>query len=379
MVGAQGVAPTTDGTVAESTAADAQQASGYSGATVSFETRDDAIVNYAIDGETLLDSVAVESRSTTRSRLGAGASLDLSAVTRIGGSGLSLGSQTDLSASVAFDSGAEMTAHDGSQGIFVVRANDEAQVASVNLSGDASAESEGDGRVVVSQENGADGTFIVVGDGEVTVNDAGNVTARIGQDGSLVFRPYPDGRDDSDSEEERLIAQGTAAAEVTVSQAESGGEYATDVVNYGQDTTVEVSEQSASTVNMTVERSEQQGRVVIASLAEEIQSAEDVQVYVDGEAAARAESVTELESATQNGDNSRFMVSNAASAQASGEVLVGINHFSTRSVSVQDGGSSDGGSGDQSDGTTSGSGPGFGVVIALLAVLSTALLARYRD
>ena len=379
LVAAQGTAPSADATVSESAATDAQAASGYAGSTVSFETRDDAVVDYAIDGETMLESVAVESQSATESRMGMGAdaSLDLSAVTRVGGSGLSLGTQTDLSASVSFDSGAEMTAHDGSQGIFVVRANDEAQVASVNLSGSAQAESEGEKRVVVSQDDGADGTFIVVGDGEVAVNEAGNVSARVGQDGTLVFRPYPDGREDGDAEEERLIAEGTAAAEVTVSQAEDGGQYAADVVNYGQDTSVEVTQQSASSLNMTVQRSQQQGKVVIASLAEGIKSAEDVQVYVDGEAAARAESVTQLESATQNGDTSRFMLSNAASAQASGEVLVGINHFSTRSVSVQESGSNGTDSG--AEGTTSASGPGFGVVIASLAVLATAFLARYRD
>lgn len=384
-VGARVVGPTTDAT-AGSTAV--QAASGYTGTTVSFETRDDAVVNYAIGGETLLESVAVESQSDTRSRLGLGTStsLDLSAVTHVQGSGLSMGTQADLSATVTFDSGAELTAHDGSNGIFVVRASDEAQVASVNLSDDASAESEGESRVVVSRDGGADGTFIVVGDGEVTLNDAGNVTARIGRDGSLVFRPYPEGRDDSDAEEERLIAEGTAAAEVTVSQAEEGGEYAADVVQYGQDTTVQAAQQSASTLNVTVERSQREGRVVIASLAEGIQSAEDVQVYVDGEAAARAESVSQVESATRDGDTSRFLVSNSANAQASGDVLVGINHFSSRSVSVQDGGAdgtenggSDGENNDDAEGTTSGSGPGFGVVLALLAVLSTAFLARFRD
>jgi PGF-CTERM protein len=378
VVGAQPAAAETD--AAGTNAIAAHQASGYAGTNVTFETRSNALVDYAIDGETVLESVSVDSRSSAESRLGGQVGADLGAVTNVGGSGLSIASRTELSASVDFDSGAEMTAHEGSRGIFVLRSGGESQLATVNLSDSATAESEGQRRVVVTKDDGTDGTFIVVGDGEVTVNDAGNVTANLGQDSSLVFRPYQDGRSDDDAETERLIAEGTAAAEVTVSQAEDGGEYAADVVQYGQDTTVETSQQTADRVNMTVERSQAEGKVVVTRLAESVESAEDVQVYVDGEAAARAESASELESATQNGDGSRFLVANQANAEASGEVLVAIDHFSERSVSVQEDDSTESTDGDTDGGddSTAGDGAGFTAVLALVALLATALVARYR-
>ncbi|WP_313693449.1 PGF-CTERM sorting domain-containing protein [Halorarum halobium] len=206
-----------------------------------------------------------------------------------------------------------------------------------------------------------------------------------------MFRSYPDERSQQDERQERLIADGTATAEVYVMSAaesgsESGGELATDVVTYGEDTTVEVTERSEGTVEMTVERSKEQGKVLITSVSEEaISSAEDVQVTVDGEAAARASSYGELESAANGGDTSKFLVQQSSSAEASADVLVAVNHFSSREVAMSEGGngsdtgsggdgSSDGGSGDGSTTT----GPGLGVTAGVLALLSVALLARRR-
>ena len=359
------------------TAAD-QQAEGYAGTHVSFETSNSAIVDYTVDGETMLQSMAVQSQSSAESQGEVSAGLSLSAVTELAGSSLGLDSKTEVDAEVTAESGASMQAHDNAQGILVVRTGDESQYLTANVSSSARAESESDQRVVVTTEDGTEGAFLVVGDGEVTVNDNGNVSAEVGSDGKLVFRSYPDSRDSEDQQEERSISEGKAAGEVYVMQTgEQGGELATDVVQYSEDTAVEVTETSEGAVTITAERSQEEGKILLTSVSEQaISSTEDLEVTVDGEAAARASSYSELESATDGGDSSKFLVRQQSSAEASADVLVAVNHFSTREITMTEG---DGGNenGTADDETSTGL-PGFGVGVALLALLSVALYAYRR-
>lgn len=200
---------------------------------------------------------------------------------------------------------------------------------------------------------------------------------------------------------------------------EQNGERVTDTVTYSQDTTVEVPERTAGRVNMTVTRTASKGRVVVTHVSEEtFESAEDVRVRVDGEAATSASSYAELRQATEGGDTSRYMVrqTSSASAEADATVLVGINHFSSRDVSMTDGSSEsdsggdsagdstdgdpstggDSSDGDSSDGdasdddasdgdsggdaanTATGNGPGFGLVAAVVALTASVAVALAR-
>ncbi|MFW5964035.1 MAG: hypothetical protein ACOCQM_04155 [Natronomonas sp.] len=374
-------------------AAATQEGEAYSGSHVEFQTQNSAVTGYAVNDAVVVENVSVQSSDEARSQAGLGADAGLSTATEFSGAGLQLASQTSLSATVTVESGAEMQAHDNDRGIFQVRANDGAQMVQANLSNDAEADSESEERVVVTKEDGSQGTFIVVGDGEVVVNEEGNVTAEVEEGGQLVYRQYDDGeRSEDDEQKERMIQNGTATAEVYVeSAAESGQDGADDgedtaedgsdegeeaaasVVEYGQDTTVEVQSRSENTINMTAERSQSEGKVVLATVSEEaFSSAEDVEVLVDGEAAAQADSYSEVEQAAQGGDNSAYYVSQSSSAEASTDVAIGVNHFSERDVSMQ----SDGGSGDDG-GMTDGDGAGFGV-FAAVAALGAALLATRR-
>jgi PGF-CTERM protein len=134
---------------------------------------------------------------------------------------------------------------------------------------------------------------------------------------------------------------------------------------------------------MTVGRADSEGRVVITSVSEAVvSSAEDVTVTVDGEAAARADSYSEVQRATRDGENSKFLVQQYSSAEASDDIVVGINHFSERNVAVQDGSGSSSGDDTGDDQSTpdgsSGDGAGFGAGIAVVSLVGAALLARYR-
>jgi hypothetical protein len=355
---------------ATETAETQAEGEAYSGSHVEFGTSSTAVVDYTVDGTTVVENVTVQSASEA----GVGAELD--GDVSVDGASVSVATTAETTATVESESGARIESHDNERGIMVVTSEDGEQVVEADVSGEA--ESEGESRVVVERDDGTEGTFIVVGDGEVAVNENGNVTAQVGEDGKLVYRQYEDERDDGDETQERLIANGTATAEVYYQQAQEsgddGGQRTADVVEYGSDTTVEVTERSESELNMTVERTQSEGKVVITHVSESAMegadNAQDVEVYVDGEAAAEAESYSQVVAATEGDGGPAYTVRQSSNADAAAEVVVGIDHFSERSVSMQSGGNGDDG------GITGGAGPGFGVVAALAAVGGALVAAR---
>lgn len=337
----------------------------YAGEHVSYNATESAVVNYRVGGSTMLESMRVQSASSA----GIDLDVELSTVTSVAGARVTATTTAATSATVTFESGARMQAHDNGHGILVLQSGDSNQVVQADLSSGAEARQAGENRVVVTNDDGSKGTFIVVGEGDVAVNERGNVTARIEENGRLVYRAYPDERSSSDEDQERLIANGTAVAEVYVQEAgdagDGGQQRAVDVVNYSEDTTVRVNERTEQSVTYTARRSEREGKVIITSVSEAYGSADDVNVTVDGEAAARAESYSEVVAATRGGEQSTYLVRQSSSAEATTDVVVGVDHFSTREVTVS-------GSG---DGVGA---PGFGVGAALVALAGAVLLARTR-
>lgn len=106
-------------------------------------------------------------------------------------------------------------------------------------------------------------------------------------------------------------------------------------------------------------------------------NAEDLEVYVDGEAAAQADSYSEVQQSAREGDEPRYLVRQDAGGEAATDVVVGIDHFSERQVSVQKAG--DGRSGGDDGGRiggTDGDGDGFGVLAALAALAGALVVAR---
>jgi PGF-CTERM protein len=365
-----------------------QQSETHAGTHVQFETTDRAVSNYAVDGDVIVQNVTVQSASEAG---GGGSGIGLGTATDFRASGLAVATRSGGSVTLSVDSGAEMQSHDNGHGILQVRATGEDQVVGVELANGSQTESASDRRVVVTKENGSQGTFIVVGEGEVAVDDNGDVAAQVADGSQLVYRQYDEGkRDENDEEAERMIENGTATAEVYVqaggdageNAADDGRETAVDTVEYGQDTTVTVGERSRDTVEMTVERTESEGKVVLATVSEEaFNNPGDIQVLVDGEAAAQADAYSAVEQAAQQGDQPRYHVAQSSSAQAATDVAIGIDHFSERNVVLtsadEDQGTTEGGDDGATDGATDGDGAGFGV-LAALAALAAALVAQRR-
>lgn len=342
----------------------------YHGQFLAYGTTDNAIIDYKVDGTTMMESMQVQSASS------AGIGLDgaLSGVTSIVGAKITGLTTAETSATVKFESGARMQTHDNGHGILVLESGGRSQVVQANLSSESDTSKAGNNRVVVTTGDGSKGTFIVVGEGNVAVNEGGNVTARVGQNGRLIYRTYPQKRTSSDEDQERLIANGTAVGELYVQDGgqdgDGGQQGAVDVVSYSEATTIEAKNRTERSVTYTAQRSEGQGKVFITSVTEAYGSADDVNVTVDGEAAARAQSYSDLVAATKGGGQSKYLVSQSSSAQTSMDVVVAVNKFSTREVTVS--GAEDGGGG-------SGVGiPGFGIGLALLALAGAILLGRAR-
>lgn len=368
-----------------------QDSSGkaYAGTNVTFDVSERAITDYAVGGEQVLGSVKVQSTSSAENSGGLGVDAGLSAVTSLDGALLSVNAKTEANATVKTSGSATMTAHDNGNGILVVSTGGESQYVQANVSSDATAEAESDSQVSVTTANGTEGSFVVVGDGTVTVNEQGDVSAKLEEDAKLVFRSYPDGKDDRDERQEQLIANGTAAGEVHVMR--EGGETVTDTVTYTQDTAVTAKQSGENAVSVTVNRSQHEGKVVVTSVSKGVlNAANGLNVTVDGEAAAEASSYGELRSAIGS-DQSKYMVrqSSGASAEASADVLVAVNHFSTKTIEMSgsDGsgdGTTDGGETSESDdanddGTTSNENgqPGFGLAVGVVSLVA-AFAARTR-
>lgn len=393
----------------------AGQASGkaYAETHVSFDLEGNAVTDYTVNGDPVLRSVQIQSQSRTKTTGTINIGASLSALARLDGAGLSVGATTSTEARVTAENGGTITAHDNGHGILVVESGNQSDYVVANLSSGASASAESDSQVAVTTANGTEGTFLVVGEGNVTVNEDGNVAAALDEDGQLIFRAYPDGKDDDADKQEALIANGTATAEAYVMT--DGEETVVDTVRYGQNTTVEATQTAKDNVTLRVERTTHAGTILFTTVSETVvNTTGDLTVTVDGEAAVKAATYSQLQSALGS-DQSRYMVRSVGSASASTEAMIAVNHFSTRTVSMRsaspsqtdaettsgsmtseettnsrdsssDGGTTEQGMVDdtaQSDGDDASSNgssgvPGFTPVTVVVALIAAALLARVR-
>lgn len=356
----------------ESLAATDAQADGYAGSHIEFATSSNAVVDYRVGGQPVFENVSVESRSAHHSQTGIGADVGLSAVTNLSGIGLEIAAQTETRAEIATEGSASLSAHDTDRGILTVNAGEDAQYVQLNLSEESTAAVSDEGDRVHVDSGDRTGVLLVAGDGDVAVTDTGDVAADLERESTLVFRSYADDeRDDDAAEQERLIADGTATAEVYADDRD--GDRVADVATYGQDVAVETHDEAADRLEMAVERAQHEGTVVIVSVSEAaleaVGSADDLAVTVDGEAAAEADSYSDLEGGI--GEEPRYMVTHSSEASAAADVLVAVDHFSEREVAIQS---------DTEDGADDGdsdSVPGFGIVAAIGALLA-AVGARVR-
>jgi len=273
--------------------------------------------------------------------------------------------------------GAKLTTHDNSHGTLTMAPGQNTQVAIANVSSNTEVSIEGEEMATVTADNGAEGTFFLSGSGgEIARNDDGNLVIRLSPNADLVFKAYPDGKSDAEAQQESLIADGIIGAEVHVM--ERDGETLYDATTYSTFVSHYGSEETANGTNLTFGSPQGTGTVVVANVNEAaVGSLSSMEVYVNSSSgedtvAVDAESVTE---SVNNVDeyigtsSSGYYVVPPAEGSTSTDVLVGINHFSNRTVAM-------GQNVGPSDTSSSGGVPGFGVPAALAALLALAAFAR---
>jgi PGF-CTERM protein len=370
----------------------AQQAEAHNGSNVNFQTTDNAVVDYRVNGVALVESVKTEAQDTTEQRGGMGVGATISSNARVRGATISAAAQTQTRTSFETGSGAAMQAHDSDRGNLLVRATGGDQLVGLNVSDGVQAEQASDRRAVVTHTDGTQGVIVVIGNGSAIVNEEGNVVADVADGSALVYRQYGSERSDEERAQERMIADGTAAAEVYVTAPSDGNDQpATDAIQYEQDTAVTVGMANDTAIKMTADRDAADGRIVISSVSEAaFDTASEINVTVDGTAATRAESTDALRTAADGGTNSAFMIRSATTTTASTDVVIAINHFSDRDLTITTGDDETTISGEDDSSTTNDTSatddssttdedtPGFGVIVAIVAILSASLIAVNR-
>lgn len=304
---------------------------------LSFKTTQDALVDYKVDGQTVFSSISVGSKSETESRSGGtiGVGMDLGSITNIVKSSVSIQSKTNTNAILTTESGAHIKAHDNTHGILVVTPGEDSQIASINVSSSTTVQKENNKKVIITKENGDQGIFLVVGDGQATVNNNGNITADLASNSKLVFRDYNGKRDRQDKQKEQLITNQQAAAEVYIDH--TNDQYRSDIVQYSDDTKIEVKKKTSGQINMTADRTQSQGKIILTSVSQQaIDATNQIDVIVDGELATQAQSYNELQTAIKQGSNSKYLVRQKSDTKATTDVAIAVNHFSTRQITIEE-------------------------------------------
>jgi len=313
-------------------------ARAYDGTHVSFRADGSALANYSVGNDTVASAIRVQSASEVEADLGIGVGGDLSAVTDIEGASLAVEAGARANATIRADSGATIRVHDHERGTLVVEAGESEQYVTLGANATSEVRAESDSRAVVTTDGGTEAAVLVAGDGAVTVNDEGNLTARLEANSRLVVRAT-ENRTESDRAEERAIVDGTVAAEVYVDGRSNGTVAGT--ITYDANTSVEVEHRSDGELRFEVDRSRHEGKILVASAsnasfaAETTDSGSDsdsVSVRVDGEAAVRASSHSELRAATESNGTSKYLVDGSTRAET--RALVAVDQFSERRVTV---------------------------------------------
>lgn len=334
----------------------------YDGLYVSLDLDDNAVTGYAVGDQVVAASI----HASSAGQPGAG-DANLSNLTNLEGEAFDDQQVGETTATMSTPT-AQLQAHDNPRGIFTVRPTAEPQYVRIELPDGAETVEEDNGTVTYRTDEGVAASVVVVGDGEVTIEE-GNVLARLVSESQLVMRTAPDGPSEEFTGQNELVADGLALAEVYV--VERDPDVVTDTVVYDRGTTVTGSRSAESAIAVTVERGASDGGVVIAAASRSIVPAEGVNVTVDDESIERADGYDELGDAVEN-DRLQFALTEGSAIDAT-SVAVAVGEFpdSSRRIGVSSGPPADGGGGNggQSE---------LGAPAAVIGLAGAAFLVRYR-
>lgn len=321
-----------------------EEGEGYDGTHLSLEIDDRAVTNYAVGDERVAASIRMQAVADVTN--GSEGDLELSGVSNLGGAAIQSEQEGEADMTVMTPT-AQLVAHDNPRGVFVVQP-DEPQYVQIDLASEAEVTDETDSAITVTTENGTEGTFFLIGDGDLTVNQNDSVVSRVEDDSRLVFRAYPGGKSDDHERQERLIRNEQAIADVYVMG--SGVDSTVDTVAYATGASVTGEQADPEGVQVNVDYPDGEGGIVMTSISTDIVAADGLVVAVDDEELAAAASYDELESAV-GGDRSQYLVAEGSGGEASTDVLVAVDEFSGRTtIGIRSAGEDADGGGNDGDG-----------------------------
>ncbi|MFB6236347.1 MAG: PGF-CTERM sorting domain-containing protein [Halopenitus sp.] len=333
----------------------------YDGKHVSFDIKSNGIAEYSVNNETLFSSVKTQAASEAAVDVGAG--VDASAIAGFEGAGLEATSTTTAAARFRTENGAQVAAHDTERGHLTIHATEQRTLVQINMSDPVGTTPKGTLIVVGGAKQV--GSVFIVGEGNLSITEEGNIVADLHKGSGLVFRSNGENRTTQDQATERLIERGAAAGEVYVSK--RNGEVVADTVQYDTDISVEIAQYEKGFVEVAVNRTTEKGTIVIMEVSKKlIEDPGAASVRVSGTEATRVDTHAELRRSLGKGEPT-YKVSQATTSQANAAVLVAIDSFSRQTVVIEE---------RQESTPVEESAPGFGVSAALLAMLTATLAAR---
>lgn len=359
----------TVGLVASAATVTGLQGGEESGDHITLEFTNQQVVNYTVGNQTFLASIQAQSVEQVETD-------GLQSLTEFEGSAMESTGEDEATWLVNTQSNANFEFNDNPHGTFIAEGVDVAQYARFVVAEGVEATDENQRKVTLTTDGNAAASFILVGDGEVTVNQNGDVVARIGDASTLVFRAYPDGKSNSDEQMERYIENGNGVAEIYARQ--PGTDSIVDHARYQQDVAPTAEQTDDTTVQTDIEYTEGESGVVLFTLSQAFTEASGaINATVNGQQAQEVTSFGELDGAL-DGNQSRYMV---VELESRTDVIVAVNQFAAQTTVGVSGASGqeqqqtplqEGDDGNQTDQ------PGFGVLAAIVALAVAALAAARR-
>lgn len=273
----------------------------------------------------------------------------------------------------------KISVHDNVNGILNFKAKDDTTVV-IEISDSASIEKESDKKVTVKSED-MEGTIMIAGGGSVSVKD-GTITVELEKNSQLIFKVYPEEKDSGDDEIEDGIISGNLSAEIQVFK---DGTNKSDSIEYSSEIEIASIYTTNENISITIDSSTELSKTIVITIDNSKLPADpgDLSIKVDGERTVQVSSTDELY-ATGADDESRSMV---VIGDKSTKVFVAVNHFSKRTITIEENEGLTEGAAGQGSKTTSSTDldksneaptevPGFEGIFAIVGFLAVAYILR---
>ena len=222
----------------------------------------------------------------------------------------------------------KISVHDNLNGLLNFEAKDDTTV-EIELPDSASIEKKSKKKVMIKSEN-MKGTLLIAGDGYISVKDD-TLTVELGKNSQLIFKAYPGEKDSCDEDIEDGIVSGDLYAEIHVFK---DGENESDSIEYFQEIDIQSIDTQGKNISVTVDSPTEDAKMIVITIDNNKLPADpsELSVKVDGEKTLQVSSIDDL-FITGSSNRSRSLV---YESEINSKVFVMVNHFSKRTITIEE-------------------------------------------